>query len=306
VISRTCLSRAVGLSVLVLLLATSAFAQLAEQLKSYTGRNASGYFEPLIDALAADLHAGTYHTARVPEDGFHVSLEIVFMSALFSDADKTFAAVTESGFRPDTTVQAPTVVGTREAVRVDGLSGTSFHFPGGFDLSSFEFGIPQLRLGAIWGTEATIRFGLIRVGGSKLGEMTLYGFGARHSISRYFDHFPVDIAAGGFWQRFLLGENERGGDLVSARAWTVGLQASRRFAWLEPYVGVAYDDFSLDLSYEGDSADDRIDMSLDSNDHYHMTLGLSVNVLFAVVHGEYSIGGQEAFAVGLAVGFQRQ
>lgn len=303
-ISWTRLSKAVGLSVLILLPATPVFAQLADQLASYTGRNASGYFEPLIDAFAGDLYAGMYHTARVPKDGLHVSLEMVVMSARFSDGDKTFMATTESGFRPEQSVEAPTVVGSRRAVRVEGDSGTSFAFPGGFDLNSFEFAIPQLRLGSIRGTEATIRFGLIRLGDSEFGDMTLYGFGARHSVSQYFGELPVEIAAGAFWQHFTLGENERGGDLVSAEAWTVGIQASRCFAWLEPYVGIAYDDFGLDLSYEGDSPDDTIQMSLESEEHYHVTFGLSVNVMFAAVHGEYSIGGQEVFALGLAVGFQ--
>lgn len=301
--SRTRLGNTVGLAALILFLASHAWAQLGEQLKSYTGRNATGYFEPLIDAFGADLHAGAYHTARVPEDGLHVSLEMVFMSASFSHADRTFTAVTESGFKPEQTTKAPTVVGRREAVRVDGESGTSFSFPGGFDLDSFDFAIPQLRLGAFYGTEVMIRFGLINTGTTSLGDMHLYGLGMRHSVSRYRVDFPVDVAVGAFWQRFALGENERGGDLVSAEAWTVGLQASKRFSWWEPYVGVAYDDFGLDLSYEGDTDDDRIDMSLDSSNHYHMTLGFSVNVLFAVVHGEYNIGGQNAFALGLALGY---
>ena len=301
--SRTRLRNTVGLAALILFLATPVLAELSEQLKSYTGRNASGYFEPLVDAFGADLYAGLYHTACVPEDGLHVSLEVVFMSAPFSEADRTFTAVTESGFRPETSAEVPTVIGSRRAVRVEGDAGTSFYFPGGFDLSSFQFAIPQLRLGALWGTEAVIRLGLLSTGGTRLGEMRLYGFGVRHSVSRYIDDFPVDVAVGGIWQRFSLGKNERGGDLVSASAWTVGLQASKRYSWLEPYVGVSYDDFGLDLSYEGDTPDDTIDMSLDSGDHYHMTLGLSVNVLFAVVHGEYNIGGHNAFALGLALGY---
>jgi hypothetical protein len=303
---KTRLGKGVGLTALIVVLASPALAQLGEQLKAYTGRNATGYFEPLIDAFGADLSAGWYHTARVPKRGLHVDLEIAFMSARFSDADRTFNAATESGFRPEQTAEAPTVVGPREAVRVDGLSGTSFYFPGGFDLSSFDFAVPQLRLGALYGTEAIIRFGLMYTGDTSLGDMRLYGFGARHSVSQYIDGFPVDVAVGFSWQLFELGKNERGGDLVSAQAWTVGFQASKRFSWWEPYAGVAYNDFGLDLSYEGETAEDRIDLSLDSNDHYQMTFGCSLHVVFAAVHGEYNIGGQNAFALGLAMGFDRQ
>jgi len=290
----------------MILSAATASAQLAENLKAYTGRNASGYFMPLVDALAADLNAGTYHTARIPDEGLYASVEIVFMSARFSEADRTFPAGTENGFQPDTTLQAPTIVGSPYAVRVDGEAGTTFYFPGGFDLGSFDFVSPQLRLGALWGTEATIRFGLIRTGGTQLGDMTLYGFGGRHSLSQYFDKIPVDVAVGAFWQHFALGENERGGDLVSAEAWTAGIQASKRFGWAEPFLAVAYDDFGVDLDYEGESPSDAVHMSLESDDHYRMTFGLALNASFAAVHGEFSIGGQRAFAVGLAVGFQRQ
>jgi len=288
---------------LVLFLASPVSAQLENQLSSYTGRNASGYLEPLVDAFGADLYAGLYHSARIPERGFHVSLEMTFMTARFSEADRTFVAVTENGFQPEQSAEAPTVVGPKEAVYVDGESGTQFAFPGGFDLESFDFGVPQLRVGVLYGTEALIRLGFVYPGEADLGDVNLYGVGIRHSVSQYINDFPVEVAVGAFWQRFSLGDSERGGDVVSAEAWSVGFQTSKRFSWLEPYAGLAYDDFGLELSYEGDTAEDRIEMSLDSEDHVHMTLGLSANIWFAAVHGEYNIGGQNVFALGMAVGY---
>jgi hypothetical protein len=83
----------------------------------------------------------------------------------------------------------------------------------------------------------------------------------------------------------------------------LGLQAGKRFSWFEPYAGLAYDDFALELSYEGDSAEDKIEMSLESGDHFHGTVGLSLIVGFAALFGEYNIGGQNAFAFGMAVGY---
>jgi hypothetical protein len=287
---------------LIFFLVSPVSAQLGTQLSAYTGRNASGYLEPAVDAFGADLQAGLFHTARIAERELRISLEMVIMSARFSQADRTFIAVTEFGFRPEQFAEAPTVVGDEEAVYVDGESETRFWFPGGFDLKSFEFAAPQLRLGSLYGTEALIRFGYYP-GGADLGDFSLYGVGFRHGVSQYIDSFPIDVAVGAFWQRFSLGDNERGGDLVLAEAWTVGFQASKRFSWLEPYAGVAYNDFGLDVSYEGTEPEDKIELSLDSRDHFYMTLGLSVNVSFLVVHGEYNSGGQNAFALGLAVGY---
>jgi hypothetical protein len=304
VVSRTSLKNWAGLSALILLLASPASAQLGIQLSSYTGRNAPGYLKPLVDALGADLNAGLYHSARIPERGLQIGLEITYMSARFSDADKKFIAVTENGFEPEQSAEASTVVGPTEAVYVDGESGTRFAFPGGFDLGSFDFAVPQLRVGSLYGTEALIRFGFMYSGDADLGNFHLYGVGFRHSVSQYFNGLPIDVAVGATWQRFSLGDNERGGHLVSAQAWTVGFQTSKRFSWLEPYAGVAYDDFGLDLSYNGGTAEDTIEMSLDSKDHFRATIGLSANVSFAVVQGEYNIGGQDAFAFALAVRYQ--
>lgn len=295
----------IGVSIVsvLLFLASPVSAQLENQLSSYTGRNASGYLEPLVDAFGADLHAGLYHSARIPERGFRISLELTYMSARFSDADRTFTAVTEGGFRPEQTAEAPTVVGPKEAVYVEGESGTQFAFPGGFDLESFDFGVPQLRVSSLFGTEALIQLGLIYPGEADLGDITLYGIGIRHSVSQYFNGLPLDVAVGAFWQRFSLGDKERSGDLVTANAWSLGVQASKRFSWFEPYAGAAYDDFEMELSYEGDTAEDNIEMSLDSGDHFHATVGLSFIVGFAALYGEYNIGGQDAFALGLAVGY---
>ncbi len=224
------------------------------------------------------------------------------MTVRFSDSDKTFMATTEQGFRPEQTTEAPTVVGSQKAVYVDGESGTRFAFPGGFDLDSFDFAVPQLRIGSFYGTEALVRFALLYTGDSgELGSFNLYGLGIRHSVSQYLGNFPVDMAVGAFWQRFAMGENERGDDLVKAEAFTVGLQVSKRFSWFEPYAGISYDDFNMDLSYVGDTEEDNIDMSLDSGDHYRGTLGATINIAFLAAHGEYNIGGQDAYAIGLAL-----
>jgi hypothetical protein len=301
--SRTSLKYRVGLSALILFLASPVSAQLGDRLSSYTGRNASGYFEPIVDGVGADLHSGLYHSARIPERELSISLEMTYMSARFSRAERTFVAFTDGVFEPETSVVAPTVVGPDEVIVVKRPYEIAM-FPSGFDIKSFDFAAPQLRIGSIYGTEALVRFFFLYTGDADLGNFSLYGLGFRHSVSQYVTGLPIDVAVGAFWQRFSLGGNERGGDIVSADAWTVGLQASKRFSWLEPYAGVAYDNFGMDLSYyERTTPEDKIELSFDSGDHYHMTLGLSINVSFLVVHGEYNSGGQDAFALGLALGY---
>ncbi|MBD3368330.1 MAG: hypothetical protein GF405_09215, partial [Candidatus Eisenbacteria bacterium] len=217
------LAAVVGLAAGLLAFGTAS-AQIEDQISAYTGDNAEGYLQPLADAIGADLNGGLWSSAYIPPDGFHLSLDTRIVAVLFSDDDETFDATTEEGFSPEQTIAAPTVVGSGDAVVVQGDGGTSFAFPGGFSLNSFTLAVPQVRIGSVRGTEALIRYIALDTGDVELGNVSLYGFGLRHSISQYIDEpVPADIAAGFFWQKFTLGD-----ELIDATAFTVGVQASKQ------------------------------------------------------------------------------
>lgn len=295
----------IGCAIIVLFFCSSASAQLENQLSAYTGKNAPGYLGPLVDAFGADLNAGTFHTAHIPTAGLQLSLEFRFMSVLFSDNSRTFLATTEGDFMPVTITEAPTVVGSKKAVFVDGEGSTRFAFPGGFDLDSFSLIVPQLRIGSLYGTEALLRYFYFNMSDADFGMFHLYGFGLRHSISQYVYKFiPVDLAMSLFWQRFSLDDNERRDDLVTADALTVGLHVSKNFNNLQPYAGISFDRFAMDVSYNSSSTFEAINLSLESDDTIHVTLGLSLNVSFMVAHGEYNFGNQNAFSLGIAFQFR--
>jgi len=301
---------AMGLGcVVMLLLAVPAGAQIADQLSAYTGVNAEGYLQPLADAVGADLNSALFRSAHIPTYGLQISFEVPIMGVIFGDDDRTFMATTESGFSPETRVEAPTVVGSGDAVIVDGDAGTSFAFPGGLDLNSFALAVPQLRIGSYRGTEALIRYIAFDVGDAELGDVSLFGFGLRHSISQYLSpEFPAAIAAGFFWQRFDLGQNQAGGDLISASAFTFGVQASKRYGdklmFVEPYTGLSVDTFSMDVSYESDTPEspEIIDLSLESDTTLHLTLGVGLKLAFVNGYAEYSVAGQNSFSFGLGFG----
>lgn len=280
-----------------------AMAQIEDQLSAYTGVNAEGYLQPLVDAIGADLNGGLFHTARIPESGFHVTLETRVVAVLFSDDDATFDAVTEDGFAPEQTVEAPTVIGTGEAVIVAGADSTFFAFPGGFDLNSFTLAVPQLRIGSYMGTEALIRYIAVDTGDVEIGKISLIGFGLRHDIDQYFgEDFPVDLAGGFFWQSFKLGD-----DLLEATALSFGVQASKLYgttARVEPYVGVSLDSFGMDVSYESDASGETetIAFSFDSETSARLTLGVSLGVSILTANAEYTVAGQSGFAFGLSFG----
>jgi hypothetical protein len=300
------LRRGILLSFVAVLLASPLSAQIEDHLSAYTGKNATGYLNPLVNAIGATLNGGLYRSASIPKEGFTVHLEFPIMGMFFSDDDKTFSAVTEAGFTPERRVMAPTVIGPTDAVIVDGDAGTSFAFPGGFDMGSFAITSPQLRVGAVFGTEAMIRFIAFRIGDSEIGDIMLFGIGGRHSISQYFGPAPpVDVSASFFYQRFKLGENENGDDLSLTNAYSLGVQASKTFPpVLTPYTGLYYSKYKTDVTYQSETSgtEEMIDLEYDES-MVQWTLGLVLELSIINVFGEYSVASTSSFSFGIGFGF---
>jgi hypothetical protein len=301
--------RVLLLATFVACVASPLSAQIQDQLSAYTGRNGESYLAPLADAFGADLNAGIFRSASIPKTGFALKLEIQVMSVLFKDEDRTFKAAPERGFTPlpgETTFDAPTVVGSEQAVIVEGASGTSYAFPGGFNLNSFALAVPQLRIG-VYGTEAIVRYFAIKAGDTELGDIGLFGIGARHSISQLLPgKIPLDISGGFFWQQFRLGKNKQGGDLIKSNTLSIGVQASKRFLRVfVPYAGLTYDTAHIDVHYQSDVTGEGVNVDIDhgSPSTMHFTIGFLLDLPVLNLYGEYGVANQNTFAFGFGLGF---
>jgi len=299
--------RGIVLVALLTCLAPPLSAQIEDQISAYTGKNAEGYLQPFADAFGANLNSGIFRSASIPRMGVNIRLEVEVMGVIFSDDLRTFSAITERGFSPEQRVDAPTVVGSEKAVIIEGDGGTSFAFPGGFNLHSFAVAAPQLRIGAVHGTEAIFRYFSLNTGDTDIGDLSLFGIGLHHSISQYLPPtIPVDLAAGFFWQRFNVGENKAGDKLIETSALSIGVQASKRFArFFVPYSGLSYDTFSMDVSYESSSEDSDtiIDLAFDRTSTLRMTLGLLINFPGVNLFAEYGLASQSSFSFGIGLGY---
>jgi hypothetical protein len=296
-------------TVLIVLLGATgvspAAGQIEDQLSSYTGRNAEGYLKPLADAFGADLNSGLFHSAHIPRSGVTLTLEFPIMAVFFGDDDRTFSATTEGNFTPEQTTSAPTVVGSGEVKLVTGDGGTRFAFPGGFNLHSFALAVPQLRIGCFMGTQALIRYIAFNIGDEELGDISLFGFGLRHSISQYLSPaFPVELTGGFFWQSLNIGENQQGKSLLSSSAFSIGVQASRRFVVIEPYAGLSLDRHSLDVAYTSEVAGSTLDIDLDfePTTTLHLTLGLCLNLTYFKAYIDYNVASQSSMSFGGVLG----
>jgi hypothetical protein len=288
-----------GFAVALSLPATQVSAQITDQLQAYTGANAKGYLQPLADAFGVNLNDAFYYSADIPDAGLRFMVEVAIMGYLFDDEDRTFQATTEGGFSPQQTVTAPTAVGSGSVVSVSGGAGTTFNFPGGLGLNSFALAVPQVRFGTFKGTEGLFRFFTMETGETEVGDLTLWGLGARHSISQYLPASPVSLAAGAMWQSFNVGD-----DFIDAGAFTLGVQASKRFALLEPFAGLSYDRFAMDVEYESTASGtkEKLKIDFDTNNAVRLTLGLAAHFLIGHAYGSYSISDQSNFSFGIALG----
>lgn len=291
--------RQITLLVALLAICSPLYAQdLEDYVSKYTSENGKGYMQPLADAFGANINSGLYHGARIPALGFNIYIGVETMMALIADDQKVFMATTQDPFSPAASEKTSTIFGSTTGAAVTGTGGTVYNFPGGLNVSKVPLAVPQVTVGSILGTEATLRFIQVTLD-DNYGKVKLVGFGVRHSISQYFKNFPIDLAAGFFIQKLEVG------DIIEANAKYLGVQGSYSKSILTFYGGFGFESANLDISYDYKSGDDTtstISFDLDADNSARFTAGLAVNLLLVKLHADYNFGAQKVLAVGLGFG----
>ena len=268
---------------------------IEELVSKYTENNGKGYMQPLADAFGATFNTGLFHSARMKKLGFQAYLGVVASTAFISDKRTTFDATTQGFTDPEITAEAPTVFGPTESVNVNGPGGTVYVFPAGMNVKMIPFAIPQLSIGSVYGTDLTFRFITFNLG-EDFGDLNVFGWGVRHSISQYLKELPVDIALGVYNQSFKVG------DIVSANAWLVSAQASKRVMLFTFYGGLGYENTKLDLEYTNEEEDVDIAFNLTGKNSIRLTAGVTFNFGPAKLNIDYNLASQSVLSVGLGVG----
>lgn len=280
-----------------LAMASPALAQLEDNLGALTGDNAAGYLNPLVSGLSGTMNSAIFHTGRVPQQGIGIKIGARLMGVSFDDGDRTYTPKDPPGFTGTGTVQAPTVIGDTKSVSQPGQGGTTLYHPGGFDIDQFAFAAPQLTIGSVLGTQATIRWISIDIGDSDLGKFDLFGIGAQHSISQYVEGLPVDVAVGIFYQNFKIDDT-----LVDATTWHYDVTGSKDFGILQPYVGVGFDTIDMKAEYTESGTGATIAVDFDPQTDFHFTLGSQASLALVKLYGEVNFAAQTGLAVGLSFG----
>lgn len=176
---------------------------IEELLDSYIDDNAKGYLQPLGELISTNIHTGIHEWSWI-DSSFYVSVGINVMNTWPSSKMKTFTGKTGLGFEPEQTATVPTIIGKNEAVAVEGVNGTYFVFPVGYNSKVFPFAVPQLTLGGIYHTELSGRYFGFDLE-DDFGRVSFFGIGLRHSLNRFFPSFPFDVSVGYFYQKFKTG-----------------------------------------------------------------------------------------------------
>ena len=265
---------------------------LEDNITAYLSINGSMYLQPLADTFGANLNSGLFHGARIDPFGFHIYLGIGMMGALVTEDQKTFVTQQEGIFPGG--IELPTVFGDEEGVYVEEIDQNFF---GAWDTDFFPLTVPQLTVGSILGTEATLRWLELMVN-DDIGDITLFGYGVRHSISQYFPSLRLDLAIGYYRQNFKIG------DIVDAHATFMGLQASYSFAVLCLYGGIGFENADLDISYtySDNNLTQSVHFDMDAINSTRYTIGVALDLPILKVHADYNIASQRVFSAGIGLG----
>jgi hypothetical protein len=291
-----CFAALLGLA--LLLGAVPGGAQIEDNILGLTDENLESYLAPLNTGLSGTMNSAIFRSGFVPRERFDLAVGLSAMAIGFDSDDETYVPADPPGFTSLEPTEVPTIIGDPDGGSVAGESGLTHLYPGGFDIDGFEIAVPQISLGTVMGTRGVLRYMAADLGDSELGDFSYFGIGAQHSISQYFENFPVDLAAGFFYQGFKIGD-----EVIDASALHLNLTASRQYGVVQPYLGVGYDSCELSVDAEDeDEPENNISATLEKQNDFHLTLGALARFSFVGVFFEFNAAAGTGFALGLDFG----
>ena len=190
-----------------------------------------------------------------------------------------------------------------------GFGGLSFLA----DMSSVPLAAPQLSVGTVLGTRATIRYiptiDLSAIPGASLfldedfGKISYFGFGLQHNPSVFLPvPLPVDVAVAFYTQTLKIGE-----DFIKVKTTAWGLNASKKLGIgpinITPYAGFMFEKSTINIKYILGIEDfaglpPEIELEFKGENKSRLTLGLSLKLLLFNINADYNIGKYKSFTVG--------
>jgi hypothetical protein len=202
-------------------------------------------------------------------------------------------------------IEGPTVFGSEDTMGsitayYNGLPVAQLEgIEGFYDTSWVPLFAPQAEIGGIAGLRATLRW-LPKISGpGDLGDIKFLGYGLQYSVSQHLSQPPagLDFMVGFFRQELDLG------DVIQTDATSFFVAASKSFAVITAYGGVAFESSNIDVDYTEQTNGTHVAFSLDGKQERRLTLGGTLNLGLQQLNVEMSFGKLATFGAGLMFGF---
>lgn len=253
------------------------------------GNNASGFMGPLVIVSNVGANHGFFHSASMPKKdqlSFELSIQTVYTTVrddertytgnlpidpLETDSDilKLFKQLALQPAARDGKLSRQLTTAT-----VFGGEGSKFGIPKSYLIfvpdSQLKFlpdtlqltngtnqqtvvaALPQLRIGTWKNTDMLLRYVPPVTFDKNVGEFSFFGIALRHGFSNWFRRTYFDAALQVSYQHSTISNvvgTTRAQLDAATDMWSVNLHASRRFGWVEPFVGISYENLSSTGTY---------------------------------------------------------
>ena len=283
---------------LALGLASPGYGQtLNALLNAYGDGNANGYLRPLADLFGAGLNTGARDWAKL-DSGFHIRLTAVGTFTFPAGSLKTFEASTPESFTPSVIRKVPTVIGKNETVSVEGVNGTSYSFPTGYNLKYLLLMSPQLSAGSFLNTELNARFFTFDFEGD-LGKLNYFGAGLRHSLDQYFGNWPIALNLSYMYQNLEVGDEIS----ISSHLPALCLGQAWRHLSYQVTAGYLMSRAEVNYNYTYGNESENFSLRLENDFPVFSEVSLSAKFGFLILHTAASYSGTFAGAGGITFKF---
>ncbi len=307
-----------------------------DKIKQLDANMLKAYTDPLMTAIGVALGTGFFHSAYSHDVfGFDIGLRYMRIGIPASARYFNGKAVACSLANGDLVYyevdvdSISTIFGPGEATWVQ-TTGNAIAippvFPGGFDVTSLPFVMPQINVGLPIGLE--LAFGYLPLAFTFplniKSNLYFLRLGGKLSINKVpllnRISFPCAIAIGGFYQRARLA-SESGRSRITLTMWNLRFLASKRFETkyivdFEPFLSAGIErtkfNFHYDFKYTipdtiNDIPEDRIevikeiDTDFYSKNQYRAVIGITLYVGRIYFHYDYNIVTYKAHNIMLGI-----
>jgi len=224
-------------------------------------------------------------------------------------------------------ISGPTAVGSdMESIMIGfagdriSVGGTEYDIPvqdidlgiGGVlsDLSILPHAAPQLSVGTVMGTQATLRYLPALEISSEIGELEYLGFGIQHNPLVWLPGhilIPVNVSVGYFTQKLTVG------DLFECTTSAFGVNVSRKFGaglGITPYAGFMLEKSEMTFTYDylveaapGVVNENSIEFTMKGENKSRLIVGAALNLGLINIVADYNIAKHQNISAGVFIGF---